>query len=83
MARRLKGILAAFAAGVVSLLVSVPASVFIAERRAAPNVLFERSGELSFQMSFIRVNLLPAFGIAVLVFVLSALWMQRRRSAGR
>jgi len=64
-----------------SLFVTVPASVIIAERRTVPTAL-ERSGDgLSFYASFIDINLLPSFAVALLIFVAASAWMLRRRGA--
>ena len=79
MARRRKAILAAFAAGVVSLFVSVPLSVIIAERRALSDSRLENADELSFRASFFDVSLLPAFVIAAAIFAGMFVWMQRRK----
>jgi hypothetical protein len=75
----LKAVLGGLACGIVSLFVTVPASVILAERRAAPTAL-ERSGDgLSIQASFVDVNLLPSFAVASLIVVVAFMWIRRRR----
>jgi len=75
----LKAVLGGLACGIVSLFVTVPASVILAERRTAPTAL-ERSGDgLSIRASFIDVNLLPSFVVASLIVVVAFIWMRRRR----
>jgi len=76
-------VLAALAAGVVSLFISVPVSVILAERRALPDSRFENAGELSFRASVFDVSLLPAFVIAAAIFAAMFVWMQRRRQVSR
>jgi ethanolamine transporter EutH len=81
LASRLKAVLGGLACGIVSLFLTVPASVIIGERRPAPTALETSSEGLSFHTSFIDVNLLPSFLVALLIVVVAFTWMLRRREA--
>jgi hypothetical protein len=81
MTRALKTVLAGVAAAVASLVVSLPVSVVIAER-FSPIItpLPSANDELTFQTSVTNVNLLPAFLVALAVFVATFTWMRRREA---
>ena len=80
MAQRLKAVFAGMAAVAVSLLVTVPASVILAEYRSTPvGQVQSSSDELSFSTRVIEVSLVPAIVCAAAIFVLTFLWVQRRR----
>lgn len=82
MARRLKAVVISLAAGVASLFVSIPASVIVAERLSPSAKGVQAAGDgLSFQMTFVEVNLVPAIVVALVIVVVVFTWIQRRRPA--
>jgi ethanolamine transporter EutH len=79
-----KAFFAGAAAAGASLFVSVPAGVIVAKRLSTPVNRLQAPGEgLSFQASFVEVNLVPAIGLALLIFVVAFVWMQRRHRTER
>ena len=81
MTRGLKAVLAGVAAALASLLVSLPASVLIADRFSTTvNPLPSDNGELSFRATVTDVNLLPAIVLALAIFASALMWMRRREA---
>jgi ethanolamine transporter EutH len=79
MGRSLKALLAGVAAALASLVVSLPATVVIADRFSATvNQLPSANDELTFRAAVTDVNLLPAFLLAVVIFGTMFTWMRRR-----
>jgi hypothetical protein len=82
MTRRLRAALVGVALAVVSLMVTVPASVILALYWSSPITQTESSTEgFSFSVSTADVTLVPSLVCAVLIFGLAFLWVQRRREA--
>ena len=84
MMRSVKAAVGALLAAGASLIVTVPATVIVAEHRAGPQTQLDSAGSgISFQATFIQVNLLPPFVVAVLIFAVLFTWLLRRRQAHR
>jgi uncharacterized BrkB/YihY/UPF0761 family membrane protein len=76
----LKAVLGGGAAALASLLVSLPATVVIAELQSTTvNPVPSADDELTFWTTVTDVNLLPAFLLAVAIFAATFTWMRRRQ----
>ena len=81
MTRRLKAILAGVAAAVASLLVSLPATVAIADGFSTTvNPVASANDELTFRTTVTDINLLPAFLLALSIFAAAFMWTRRREA---
>lgn len=79
--RRLNAILAGVAAALASLLVSLPATVAIADRfSTSVNPVPLANDELTFRTTVTDVNVLPAFLLALAIFAATFVWMGRRQA---
>ena len=84
MMRSVNAAVGALLAAGASLIVTVPATVIVAEHLAGPEARVDTAASgISFQATFIQVNLLPAFVVALLIFALMFTWLLRRRQAQR
>ena len=81
MTRGLKAILAGVSAALASLLVSLPATVAIAERFSTTvNPVPPANDALTFRATVTDVNLLPALLLALAIFAATFMWMGRREA---
>jgi len=79
MTRGLKAILAGVAVALASLLVSLPATVAIADRFSTTvNPVASANDELAFRTTVTDINVLPALLLAVAIFAATFMWMGRR-----
>ena len=81
MTRGLKAILAGVAVALASLLVSLPATVAIADRFSTTvNPVASANDELAFRTTVTDINVLPALLLAVAIFAATFMWMGRREA---
>jgi len=81
MTRGLKAILAGVAAALASLLVSLPATVAIADRFSTTvNPVASANDELAFRTTVTDINVLPEVLLALAIFAATFMWMGRREA---
>jgi hypothetical protein len=81
MTRGLKAILAGVAVALASLLVSLPATVAIADRFSTTvNPVASANDELAFRTTVTDINVLPALLLALAIFAATFMWMGRREA---